>query len=384
MQWRRARCIVYASPVNARPATFLLCAARAALLLGAAGVPLSLLWDYSWESTIGIDLIGSPPHLANYLAVAFAAVPALVLVICGTRAGDGVPLMKWKAPLGAWIVLWGALAFVTAVFFDRWWQSAYGLAAGIWHPPQLLKAASFLAVTLGAWLCAPDRALGAACVLALITVVTLPDTFANRQHGAPFYLIACGAYPLVLTAAATAGARRFSATLASLGYLLLIGTMVWLLPLFPAVPLTGPIFNPLDHMLPPPFPLLLIAPALMIDLLLRVRPGKTRRFDDLSRAIEAGLAFWIVFTAAQWIFAAFLLSPAVDNRLFAGGGQLWPFFLQIHPSAKTAFWPEKGAEFTANRAIIAAALAILSSLLGLWLGRGLGACRVGAPHASSR
>jgi hypothetical protein len=345
--------------------------AGTALLLAAAGVPLSLLWDYSWESTIGIDLTWSPPHVANYLAVALAALAALALVIRGTRAGEGVRLWRCTAPLGAWVTLWGALAFVTAVFFDRWWQSAYGLAAGIWHPPQLLKAAAFLAVTLGAWLCAPGRALGAASVLALIAVVTLPETFANRQHGAPFYLIACGAYPLVLAAAATAGARRFPATRAALGYLLIGGAMVWLLPLFPAVPLTGPIFNPLDHLLAPPFPLLLVAPAFALDLLLRSRPGKARRFDELSRAAEAGLAFWIVFTAVQWMFAVFLLSPSADNRLFAGGGRHWPFFLQIHPSAMTAFWPEKGAEFTATRALIAAALAVLSSLIGLRLGRGL-------------
>lgn len=369
MRWCVVRRIVYASGVSERSTSAPPRFARMALLLAAAGVPLSLLWDYSWESTVGIDLPLSPPHVANYLAVALAAVAALALVISGTRAGGGVRLARCVAPLGAWIVLWGALAFVTAVFFDRWWQSAYGLAAGIWHPPQLLKAAAFLAVTLGAWLCAPDRALGGATVLALIAVVTLPDTFANRQHGAPFYLIACGAYPLVLTAAATAGARRFPATRSALGYLLLTCAMVWLLPLFPAVPLTGPIFNPRDHMLPPPFPLLLVAPAFALDLLLRIRPGKVRRFDEFSRAVEAGLAFWIVFSAVQWMFAEFLLSPAADNRVFAGGGRHWPFFLQIHPSAMTAFWPEKDAEFTTTRALFAAALAVLSSFVGLRMGR---------------
>jgi hypothetical protein len=346
--------------------------AQAASLLAAAGVPLSLLWDYSWESTIGIDLVWSSPHVANYLAVALAAFAALGFL---RRSGDGVRLGQFAAPLGAWVVLWGAVAFVAATFFDRWWQSAYGLAAGIWHPPQLLKAAAFFAVVLGTWFLAPRSAMAAATVLALVSVVTLAGAFANRQHNAPFYEVACGAYPPVLVAAAVAGTHRFSTTTAALGYTAFVGAMVWLLPLFSAAPLTGPIFNPRDHLLPPPFPLLLVAPAFVLDLLLRVRPGQTRRFDDLGRAAEAGLAFFIVFVAVQWVFAGFLLSPAADNRFFAGGGRHWPFFLEIHPSAKAAFWPEKDAKFTFGRALVALGLAMLSSLLGLWLGRALSAQR---------
>ncbi len=333
--------------------------AQIALLLAAAGVPLSLLWDYSWESTIGVDLLWSPPHVSTYLAIALAALGALVLAIRERAA----------RPLGAWVALWGAVAFLTAVLFDRWWQSAYGLAAGIWHPPQLLKAVAFFAVIGGSWRCAPGSALAGGSVLALIGVVALPSTFANRQHGAPFHLLACAVFPLVLTALATLGRHRFSATAAALAYTLLVGAMVWLLPLFPAAPLTGPIFNPRDHLLPSPFPLLLVAPALALDLLLRVRPGTARRFDAWGRAAECGLAFALVFIVVQWTFSTFLLSPAADSWFFAGGGRHWPFFLQIHPSAKTTFWPEPGADFTPSRALAATAFAILSARLGLCVRR---------------
>src|SRR5206468_1436636 len=117
------------------------------------------------------------------------------------RAG-GVRLGKWHAPLGAWVALWGALAFLAAFFFDRWWQAGYGLAAGIWHPPQLLKAVAFFAVTIGVWLIGAGRcgafffAMAGGVVLAMIGVVTLASNFANRQHSAPFYEIACGMYPI--------------------------------------------------------------------------------------------------------------------------------------------------------------------------------------------
>src|SRR5688500_17216262 len=99
--------------------------------MAAAAIPLSLLWDFSWESTVGIDNFWAPPHLANYLAVAVAAVAAGALMCrTGQAAPVGVRLGPWRGPLGGWLVLWGSLAFLTALVFDRWWASNYGLAAG--------------------------------------------------------------------------------------------------------------------------------------------------------------------------------------------------------------------------------------------------------------
>src|ERR1051325_6776816 len=97
------------------------------MLLAATGIPLSLLWDYSWESTIGIDRVWAAPHAANYFVIAFAAVCAL---LCARSDESGIRLGKWQAPLGVWVVLWGVFAFLAAFLFDRWWQASYGLVAG--------------------------------------------------------------------------------------------------------------------------------------------------------------------------------------------------------------------------------------------------------------
>ena len=339
-------------------------------LLAAAGIPLSLLWDFSWESTVGIDRVWAAPHAANYAAIMLAGVFALVAVRAG---GGGVRLGKWHAPLGAWVALWGAFAFLAAFFFDRWWQAGYGLAAGIWHPPQLLKAVAFFAVTIGVWLLAASRdgalfwAAGGV-VLAMIGVVSLASNFANRQHSAPFYQIACGTYPIVLAALASAGRARFSATLGALAYTAIFGAMVWVLPLIPGEPLVAPIYHPRDHLLPPPFPLLLILPALAMDAFLRVFPGRDQRRENWGAAVEAGLAFGIVFLVAQWSFAPFLLSPAADNFFFAGGGRHWPFFLAISPDMQTAFWTTPRDAMNLPRSLLALAFAVLAARLGLWLG----------------
>src|SRR5262245_59657573 len=84
------------------------------MLLGAAGIPLSLIWDYSWECTIGVDLFWGPPHTATYLSVILAGLGALGMI---GRNGDGVRLGVLSAPAGAWIGVWGALAFLAAVLF---------------------------------------------------------------------------------------------------------------------------------------------------------------------------------------------------------------------------------------------------------------------------
>jgi len=351
------------------------------LLLGAFAVPLTLIWDFAWESTIGVDSFFGPPHAANYAAVLLACGAALQMARNATRDGNGVALGPVRAPLGAWLVLWGGLALIAALLFDRWWQASYGLAAGIWHPPQIAKVLAYFALVAGAWVHALGRqhdargeiaaALACGAVLMLIAVVTLPQSFANRQHSGAFYALGCSVYPIVLAAQAVAGRLRLPATSAALAYLVICAAAVWLLPLIPGSPQAGPVYNPRDHLLPPPFPLLLVVPALAVDALLNLLPGRARRGERWLQAIEAGLAFAALFVVVQWLFAVFLLSPAADGWLFAGGGRHWPFFLRIDAPSRTAFWHFLAPELGLATSALAAVLAVGSARAGLWIGAGL-------------
>jgi hypothetical protein len=318
--------------------------------------------------------------MATYLAVAMAGFAALGLVLT-TTPNYGVRLGAFEGSLGAWVSAWGALMFLATVFFDRWWQSAYGLAAGIWHPPQILKAVAFFSIIAGAWLVClkwqnqsnrenKGSALAfAGCgglILSLTTVVMLTWIYPNRQHSPFFYKIACGTYPIVLVALATAGKLRWPATVASVIYTGVICSMVWLLPLFPAKPQVAPVYHPLDHLMPPPFPLLLVVPAVTLDVLLRKVKWPAHRARTWFQAIAAGLVFCIIFMGTQWLFAEFLLTDLADNWFFAGGGRHWPFFLKIDSLASVTFW--ETTEMTLLSALNAAGLAMVAGGLGLWIG----------------
>ncbi len=89
------------------------------------------------------------------------------------------------------------------------------------------------------------------------------------MHQSLFYQVACGAFPFVLVSAARASGMRWPATTVAAVYSAITLLMLWILPLFPGRPLLGPIYVQMTRFLPPDPPLLLIAPAIVIDLVMR-------------------------------------------------------------------------------------------------------------------
>jgi hypothetical protein len=71
------------------------------------------------------------------------------------------------------------------------------------------------------------------------------------------------------------------------------------------------------------FPLLLIVPALAIDVVMRrtrthiAPPSGEGRLRDWGIAIALSATFTLTFLVAQWPFADFLQSPLARNRVFA-------------------------------------------------------------------
>jgi hypothetical protein len=354
-------------------------------------IPVSLFWDFSWESSIGVDRFWSPPHLATHIGVWLSGLLGARLLMrfsLARRRHDpdaGARLGVFCAPSGAWLAFWGALLMQAAFLLDNWWQQTYGLGAGLWPPPQILKTIGFFAIFIGGvLLCVaglshnPKIARIAdallywhgGLLLAMVSLVLTMTNLTNKQHTAFFYLISCAIYPAILIGIGQTRSARWGTTQTALAYTAIVCAMVWVLPLFPARPLTPPIHNPLDRMMPPQFPLLLIAPAVVMDLLHRQIDRTTAPW----RVFVHGIIFIAVFVPAQWFFARFLLSSEADNWFFAGGGRHWPYFLKID-RARVMFWGTEGDPLTWRAVLMTMILATASAWIGLGVAKWLSKVR---------
>jgi hypothetical protein len=118
------------------------------------------------------------------------------------------------------------------------------------------------------------------------------------------------------------------------GYFLVVAISSWILRLFPAEPKLGPILTHITHFQPAQFPLLVIVPALAMDLVLQ-----RSKAGDWVKALLLSLSFVFILLAIQYPFSGFLLeSPGARNWFF--GADTWyyqaspdaPYRYRFHPN----------------------------------------------------
>jgi hypothetical protein len=353
------------------------------VLFASTSVVLGVMWDISWHRSIGRDTFWTPAHLAIYLGGVVSGLTcgwlALKTTFAGTpeERGSSVRFWGFRAPLGAWVCIWGAFAMLTSAPFDDWWHNAYGLDVKIISPPHMLLAAGIAAIQSGAMLMAlgcQNRAVGdrrylgwlylLGAGLLVLLVATVATEYIQRwdMHQSLFYQVSAGVFLLFLVSTARASISRWPVTITSLIYAGLTLFMLYLLPLFPAQPLLGPIYVPLDRFMPPDFPLLLFIPGLAIDLLMqRVAPGRGR---DWLLAAAIGVVFVAVFFAVQWPFADILMSAWARNDLF--GSQRMDY--AVPPEVQARWYRINPPDDLARGLPFAMAIGSVSARFGLWWG----------------
>ena len=359
-------------------------------MLATTSITVGIIWDISWHISVGRDTFWTAAHMAIYFGGALGgcvggwlAIQHTFFATAQTR-GAAVEIFGARAPLGAWVAIWGAVAMLTSAPFDDWWHNAYGLDVRIISPPHVLLGLGMLGINIGALLLTlaqqnrepkgPGTAMFVfvgGIFLVLGAVFVSEYSYPNLQHSGIFYKVGCLMFAFRLVTLGRAGRVSWPATRAALVYLAVECLMIWILPLFPARPRLAPIFNPVTHMVPPMFPLLLIFPALAIDLVLR-KTGEC--VDGLRRivlAVVLGSVFLMVLLAVQWFFAEFLLSPRANNWFFAGD-RYWGYGAK--PGAwRTEFWRTNrrgiAVEFLNGSSLMASwALASVGAWLGLLWG----------------
>ncbi len=366
-----------------------------AVLAASTFVAAGIVWDISWHETIGRDTFWTPAHMMEYIGGLLAGLSCGWLVLrttfAGTREQKRATVRFWgfHGPLGAWVAIWGTFAMLSSAPFDNWWHNAYGLDVKILSPPHTLLALGIISIQVGALLmtlawqnrvtAADTRARGAAAgavtasrwlyayalglVLLMLAILATEYTHLTAMHVPVFYRATALIFPFAFAVAARSSSLRWPATATAAIYTgaRLIG--VWLLPLFPAHPKLGPIYQNVTHMVPPDFPLLVIVPAVALDLVLR----RTADLNRWATALLAGLVFLLVFVAVQWPFANFLMYGPTQNWLFVTNN--YPYALPRWTYGyRHVFPPGPGPAAVVRGMGIAALVAVLSTRIGLGAG----------------
>ena len=352
-------------------------------------------WDVSWHRSIGRDSFWTPAHLMIQACGVLAAVIGLWLVLNATfgrsekahalRAAS-VDIFGLYAPLGVFVAAWGGIAMLTSAPFDNWWHNAYGLDVKIVSPPHTLLILGIRSVSVGIMLlilAAMNRAAETANPTAA-GFTTLQRLFLYlgglAVGGQMFFLqeytwdvvlhqttgyIAMGiALPILFATLSQASRFRWAATTAAGIYMAVIISEILILPLFPATPKLGPVFYQVTHLVPAKFPVLLIFPALALDLLWQ----RARTWKPWQIAVVSGIVFIAILVAVEWPFAKFLLSPYSENRFF--GSIYFDFSTPATSYERTHRFlhPEYGMAL-AKGLSIAAVCAMGSTWIGLRFGR---------------
>jgi hypothetical protein len=342
-------------------------------------------WDISWHTSIGRDTFWTPAHMAIYLCGVLAAISCGYAILSSTFGGNSearqstVRIWGFRGPLGAFIASWGGIAMLTSAPFDDWWHSAYGLDVKIISPPHVVLFAGAIAVTLGALILTLGHMntatgavrrrlewlflyLGAQTVIIFQTLL-LEYTSRTLLHSSLPYRVLAIFIPFILVAVSRASHHKYSATIITGYYMAFVIAEILILPLFPAEPKLGPVYNPVHFFIPAQFPVLLIVPALALDLF-RTR---ARMWNRWRQAAAAAVLFVGVLLAAEWPFASFLQTPLARNAFF-GAGYMGYFVRPQSLLAQHRFLTvDAGAAFWMN-----IGLAVVFAFLGTVIGTAWG------------
>ncbi len=284
------------------------------------------------------------------------------------------------------------MAMLTSAPFDDWWHNTYGLDVTILSPPHTVLALGIIGVQFGAIVSvlaiknqteylfqgselAKKRrqrvlfllfASSAGFLLTMWYTLLSEELDRYASHNASYYQVAAVAFPFLLVAFGRAYSGKWTITYVTLVYSLIMLLTLWIIPLFPAEPMLGPILNHLDHYNGFNFPLLLIVPAVALDHL-RCRFAY---WNDWKLAALLGTAFLVVFFVVQWFLGGFLQeSPLARNWFF--GSHYWYFGSSPDWEYRYKFapWNTQTTAQLAQGLGIALVLSIISTRIGLTWGR---------------
>lgn len=358
-------------------------------------VIVGIIWDISWHKTIGRDKLLSPPHNLIYLGAVFGGLFSGIQVLWNTFKADAIVkagLVKvwgvFYSSLGALFCIWGAIAMLTSAPFDDWWHNTYGLDVTILSPPHSVLALGMLFLQFGAcvgvakYLNRGDAlstrkksilrilyVVAAASLLTMVCTILSEYLDTRNQRSGLFYIVASCSVLLLLPALGRALNMRWGMTSIAIGYFLILALSNWVLQLFSAEPLLGPIQHHVTYFQPLQFPLLLFIPAIAMDTIMH-----KSKANDWIKSILLALVFVIILALVQFPFSGFLLeSPLARNWFF--GSHSWYYGANPDWEYRYKFAPwemESFGSLAKNVGIAIVVGSLITARLGLRWGKWLG------------
>lgn len=335
------------------------------LVVGLLGTLLSWFgsgWDVSWHRIFGRDTFWSTPHLFIYTGVALWGVAALIAT--GTAMagrpirGRALVVGPLRAELGLALIGVGALVTILAGPFDNLWHSVFGPDVDIWSPPHLAGIAGGAIGLLG-WLAATSRGvfpiderqrrllrlftLGNICALSVFALNFYYITSVTRE-GFFYPLLVAALVPATLGIATIALPGRWAATLAAVAY--------------SVIALVGYAILAASGWRPPAFPPLVVAGAIVVDLL-RARGGRS------AHPLALGLGFAVAFVAAELLRMTVFAPPTPASALGGVEPRLTALYFQYYEQTVARPWLSL---WPAAAAILGAPLAAASWVAGRRIG----------------
>jgi hypothetical protein len=353
-------------------------------------IMVGVYWDISWHMSIGRDSFWTPAHVLIQAGGLIAGLSSGFVALKSTfwpgesDRGTSVRLWGFRAPLGAWACIWGCFAMLSSAPFDNWWHNAYGLDVKIVSPPHTVLAMGIFAIMNGALLLSlanQNRAAGPSrrqfTALYLIAGGLIVMNFAIflseysvrfLQHGAAFYHVSAIFYPFALVGIGRAAKHRWAATIAAGIYMGLMLILMWIVQLFPATPMLGPIYQNVTHFVGMAWPLWLVLPALALDYTRAHLEQAEERLNlpfkvpSVVDAVAFGLVFIIVFVAVQWPWSSFMVLSRFARNGFFNADNFVYWAQPSYVARSHRFEPDQ------LRFLPTALEAVLISALSAWVG----------------
>lgn len=271
----------------------------AALFMGLFGV----YWDVGHHATLGRESFWIPPHLPIYAGTALFFYASLCgLLLARRRIRSFRAALATRAGQGFAVAMLGSVVQVGAAPLDDLWHRLYGLDVTVWSPPHLMGVAGALlgiygmACALGTGLPRGERRglptiaevnavllFAAALSLSMFALGRLD--FRLEMRDPLFYPLLAGPLASIPLVAAARYVGRFGAAMAV--------ALVYMVFRF----ITMQIFVGMEAFENPAPPILLLAPALAVDLALLATKGRG--------VLLTALVFGPALVFGEWVSRAF-------------------------------------------------------------------------------